>query len=273
MSVRAKLRGFLRSRLGLLSLGFVVILAIALLSDGEPQGGQYLVESVIDGDTIAVDRLRPHVRYLGIDTPEISTPDSPGEPLAEEAKEFNERLVLGKTVKLEFDAEKYDRYGRLLAYVFVGDEFVNEALVREGLARSLYIGPNYKYESRIIAAENSAKRAGKGIWSSLENLVPPSSNYRFLLEPPRAGRFVGKRAVVRGKITGHRRSRSIVALTMGEDFDVVIFTHDLGNFSFFGIDPVQFYEGRTVEVTGRITAYKGKPQIVVEHPMALRVVD
>jgi len=269
---------FLGTRFGLLSLGLIALLALYLIGDGgggrgEPCGGSYRVERVIDGDTIEVKGLDARVRYLGIDTPEVLTPYSPGEALGEEAKEFNESRVLGEMVRLQCDEEEYDRYGRLLAFVFVDGVSVNEALVREGLARALFIGPNYLYMGRIQEAENYAKKRRKGIWSGLEALRPPRSSGGFLIAPREAKGFIGRGAVVRGRITGVRRSRKVIALHMGDAFDVVIFTHDLGNFSFFGIDPARFYDGKIVEAVGRVSVYKGKPQIIVPHPLALRVVQ
>ncbi len=81
---------------------------------------------VIDGDTCRLEDGR-RVRYLGINAPEE------GDPHANEATLANNRLVGGKTVRLEFHRSRQDKYGRLLAYVFVDDTFVNETLLRQGL--------------------------------------------------------------------------------------------------------------------------------------------
>ena len=84
------------------------------------------VERVIDGDTIVVNSTS--VRLLGINCPEK------GEKYYEEAKDFLEKEVLNKTVELKFGNERYDRYGRLLAYVFLDEENVNLELVEKGFA-------------------------------------------------------------------------------------------------------------------------------------------
>ncbi|MDD4879863.1 MAG: thermonuclease family protein, partial [Candidatus Omnitrophica bacterium] len=81
------------------------------------------VARVIDGDTVVLEDGR-HVRYIGMDTPER------GKPYYGEAKKENERLVKGKTVKLEYDVGKADKYGRTLAYVYVDNIFVNAELVK-----------------------------------------------------------------------------------------------------------------------------------------------
>ena len=253
----------------------IFILLFATLSiylGSEPNGtyGYYTVDKVIDGDTVIVKELDPHVRYLGIDSPEILTDDSPGDPLSEEAKRFNERLVYGKRVKLEFDREKYDPYGRVLAYVFVDGVFVNEELVRNGLARALVIKPNDRYADIIYRAEEEAKRERKGIWGNLSKLRPPPENINFLIKPFKASEHIGHRVVVRGKIVDYRKSKKVLVLNMEGDLDIVIFSDNWDEFEFFGIAPERHYVGKPVEVIGRVTVYRGKPQIIVSHPISIR---
>ena len=114
---------------------------------------------VIDGDTcLLVDGRR--VRYLGINAPEI------GEPHARPATFANNTLVAGKTIRLEFLRTRVDRYGRLLAYVFVDDTLVNEALVRQGHAHIRYLVAA-KYGERLRHAQEEAWEAGKGIWTNV----------------------------------------------------------------------------------------------------------
>ena len=121
------------------------------------------VERVVDGDTVVLagsDR----VRYIGIDTPELNHPHKGREPFAQEAADLNRRLVEGKMVRLVFDVEKRDKYGRMLAYVWQDGIFVNEELVREGLARTYSFPPNTRYENELEGAERAAMTAGKGVW-------------------------------------------------------------------------------------------------------------
>jgi micrococcal nuclease len=74
------------------------------------------------------------VRYIGIDTPETKHPSRGIEPYGPEATDANRRLVQGQTVRLEFDVQPRDQYGRLLAYVYVGEVMANAELVRQGYA-------------------------------------------------------------------------------------------------------------------------------------------
>lgn len=125
-----------------------------------------VVERVIDGDTIVVrsgGRLET-VRYIGIDAPETVHPTRGVEPFGPEASDFNRRLVSGKRLLLEFDVERRDRYGRLLAYVYVGALFVNAELVRLGYARVRTIPPNDRHAELFLRLQEDAMRAGRGLW-------------------------------------------------------------------------------------------------------------
>jgi micrococcal nuclease len=127
------------------------------------------VQEVIDGDTVILTDGE-HLRYIGIDAPEIRRKIKGRwlyrpEPLAEEAKSRNERLVMGKALTIEFDQERKDRYGRLLAYVYVNDLFINAELIREGYARLLILPPNVRHADLFLRLEREAMRERKGIWN------------------------------------------------------------------------------------------------------------
>lgn len=130
-----------------------------------------IVSKVIDGDTIVLSN-GSRVRYIGIDTPEPRKKNSFGtwiydpEPFAEEATKLNKQLVEGKKVRLEFDVEKRDKYGRLLAYVFVDDIFVNARLIEEGTAVILTIPPNVKYSDQFKKLQEEARKSRKGMWAT-----------------------------------------------------------------------------------------------------------
>ena len=121
---------------------------------------------VVDGDTIEVsmDGQVQDVRYIGVDTPESVTPGEPVECFGRRAGAFNERLVGGREVTLRFDRELRDRYGRLLAYVYVGPRLVNAELVRRGYARTLTIAPNDSRAGLFARLEREAGQAGRGLW-------------------------------------------------------------------------------------------------------------
>lgn len=124
----------------------------------------YKVVEVIDGDTIVLENGEK-VRYIGIDTSELNTERGDPECFALEAKKANERLVLGKKVKLEKDVSERDKYGRLLRYVYVDDIFVNEYLVKQGYARAVSFPPDIKYQEKLLQAERQAREKNKGLWN------------------------------------------------------------------------------------------------------------
>jgi micrococcal nuclease len=131
--------------------------------DGESQVVR--VRRVVDGDTLLLkDGTR--VRMIGIDTPETKKEGTPVQPFGPEASEYTKKFCEGGTVRLVFDGERHDDYGRLLAHVYVGDRFLSEELIRKGLARVLYRHPySDAMKDRFRAAENAAKREKQGIWS------------------------------------------------------------------------------------------------------------
>lgn len=128
----------------------------------------YRVTWVVDGDTIQIEGGQ-FVRYIGIDTPERRINKGgrwkyDPKPYAEAAKEFNEKLVKGGKVRLEFDVQEMDRFGRLLAYVYVNRTFVNEEIIRQGYAQLLTIPPNVRYADRFKKALFEARRKKRGLW-------------------------------------------------------------------------------------------------------------
>jgi micrococcal nuclease len=136
--------------------------------EGSRRGIVVAVADIVDGDTIEVliDGTEEDVRYIGVDTPESVKPGAAVECFGPEASDFNERLVGGERVRLEFGPERRDDYGRLLAYVYVGDRFVNADLVRRGYATTLTISPNDQFAPLFDRLEQEAGNAGRGLWGA-----------------------------------------------------------------------------------------------------------
>jgi len=130
------------------------------------------VVKLVDGDTVWVrlaDRVEK-VRYIGVDTPEVHHPTRGEEPGGREAAEVNRRLVDGKAVRLEPDVQLRDRYGRLLAYVWVkgndGRELmVNAELVRLGYARIMTVPPNVRHVEMLRKLQVDAREHHRGLWA------------------------------------------------------------------------------------------------------------
>ncbi|MGB7293774.1 MAG: thermonuclease family protein [Thermodesulfobacteriota bacterium] len=254
------------------SIVILLLLILTFLFISDLSGDDvYRVKSVLDGDTIVLeDMASTNVRYLGIDSPEVKSLDGPGDPLSDEARRINRNLVDGKKIRLEFDRERFDLYGRTLAYVFVDDIFVNEQILRSGLAKALLIKPNDRYAERLLRAEKVAKDLRRGIWGDLSSLKSPQGNSDFVIKPGSATRYIDQRVVVRGKITKLRKSDKVLVLKMEDVLDIVLFPDSLSNFSFFNIIPEDYYLGKPVEVIGKIRMYRGRPNIIITHPMSIR---
>ncbi|QQR83319.1 lamin tail domain-containing protein [Candidatus Peregrinibacteria bacterium] len=128
-------------------------------------GMQAVVKRVIDGDTLVIDwEGQPiTVRLIGVDTPETVHPKKPVEAFGKMASYYTNHLLLEKTVRLDFEPSKTDRYNRLLAYVYVNDLFVNAHLIEEGYGYA-YTRFKFKYRSEFVELEKQAKADGKGLW-------------------------------------------------------------------------------------------------------------
>ena len=126
------------------------------------EGGHAHVTKVSDGDTIRLGELGP-VRLIGIDTPEVF---NGLECFGRQASNFAKRLLpLGTRVRYRVGVEERDRYGRLLAYVWLPDgRMFNRVMVQQGYAQPLTIPPNVEFADVFSAAARAARRAGLGLW-------------------------------------------------------------------------------------------------------------
>jgi micrococcal nuclease len=151
----------------------LLLLALIVMGSGaqaQAPGVLGFVTRVPTGDAlyVAVGRGIETVRYIGIRTPEIVHPTRGREPYEDVAREGNRQLVEGKWVTLVFDAQQRDRYGQLLAYVYVGTRFVNAELVHQGYAEAATYPPNLRYQDYFVGLERSARLAGRGLWADRE---------------------------------------------------------------------------------------------------------
>lgn len=123
------------------------------------------VVSVHDGYTITVliDARKEKVRLTGIDAPELDQA-----PWGKQSREALKDLVEGKMVRLEMDIAVRDQNRRLLAYVYVGDMFVNLELVRQGQAVVYTVPPNVAHVNEYRQAQTEAREAGRGVWDAAQ---------------------------------------------------------------------------------------------------------
>ena len=243
---------------------------LLILSCSQFDYSQIKVVEVIDGDTVRLSNGRL-LRYIGLDTPEVRIKDKGGnfqyrpQPFSLEAKEFNRKLVEGKLIRIEFDVEKTDRYGRLLGYCFFDKTFVNARLIEQGYAVISTIPPNVKYVELFIDAQKKARKANKGLWGSFP-----------IINHSQTSKYINQIRSVEGVVVGTYKSAKCVFLNFGQnyknDFTVVIFNNVLDTFSREGIDPLSFYNGKRIRVNGKIREYNG-PEIIVNSPYEIEVLE
>ena len=164
------------------ALWILAFLALAIVGGGlrlagsDDDGGATELAStgqvlrIVDGDTIKVrlgDRTET-VRYLGVDTPETVKPNTPVQCYGKQASEYNRRQVEGRQVRLRYSVERRDRYGRLLAYVYVdgSKRSINADLVARGYGEELVIPPNVEHAERYRRLEQEARNRRLGLWGA-----------------------------------------------------------------------------------------------------------
>jgi endonuclease YncB( thermonuclease family) len=123
------------------------------------------VKRVIDGDTIELT-TGEKVRLIGVDTPETKDPRKPVQYFGKEATAFTQRLVEGKRVRLAYDQQRQDKYGRTLAYIYLEDgTFVNAEIITQGYGFAYTRFP-FKYLEEFRQLEREAREAGRGLWGA-----------------------------------------------------------------------------------------------------------
>lgn len=137
--------------------------------DEEIPVGYYKVNKVSDGDTFwCLDNkgLKVKVRLIGIDAPESRNAfNVKKQPFGKAASAYATELLLDQLVRLEFDVDSLDRFGRTLAYAYLADQtFINEKIVLDGFASALTYPPNVKHEHRFVKAQRTARQKKRGIW-------------------------------------------------------------------------------------------------------------
>jgi|GEM_PF-878325 len=130
----------------------------------------YRVLTVVDGDTLTIDMdgVSQTLRLIGLDTPETVDPRKPVQCFGKEASQKAKNVLTGKRVHIERDVTQgvYDKYNRLLAYVFLEDgTFFNEMMIREGYGHEYTYATPYAYQTLFQEAEHDARVNGRGLWA------------------------------------------------------------------------------------------------------------
>ncbi len=152
----------------------IIFIAVAIFyfindnrsSNGEKTAGSLVpVFSVADGDTVTVKigKKEEKIRLIGIDAPELSQ-----KPWGNKSKEFLQSMISssGWKVSVEYDIDRRDKYGRLLAYLRTSDgQLINQKMLENGYAMLFTFPPNVKYVGELTEAQSHARKNKLGIWS------------------------------------------------------------------------------------------------------------
>jgi micrococcal nuclease len=189
---------------------------------------------------------------IGIDTLEIE--DDPADTQLEAllAKRFTFHHLFRRQVKLSYDRDIEDKYGRLLAYVWTDVGLFNEFILKEGFAR-VYLKFPYGMEEKFIRAQKQAQEEGRGFW--YQGPYP-------LIAARQAGDHIGELSRVRFSCARVRRSGNLLfLLAQSGGFAVLIPEEHVHLFS-----DIQSMEGKIIQVFGFLEEYRGQPQIMVFYP-------
>lgn len=219
---------------------------------------QVRVDHIYDGDTVKlIDGRR--LRLIGIDTPEIGRDGEPSEPFAKEAHEALRELLKGnETLHLRLGKERKDRYGRLLAHLFLEDNTSVEAwLLEQGLARWLMVPPNDWNLACYQAAEQRARSRKLGIWSLPNHQVVTSGAL-----PAKARGF----HLIKGRVLFVGESRHAIWLNLPGDVGLRIDRDDL---SYFRDQKLERMEGQFITARGWLQPRERGFTMDIRHPAAL----
>lgn len=224
----------------------------------KPGYSYHRVQYVYDGDTVKLADGRK-IRFLGINAPEVEGRNKSAEAGGEEAKRWLTDALQGKRVRLVVDAERKDKYGRVLAHLFTEEGIhLNIELVRLGLASLSIYPPNLLYSGELLRAQDEAEQARRGIWRMPEYAVESASTVR-------RENYKGWRRIY-GRVKRIRTTRKYVYLALNErvDFRIARVHSDLfPNF--------ETYVGRKVEIRGWFNRSKDRFSMLIRHPSSIKV--
>ncbi len=219
------------------------------------------VRKVFDGDTVELADGR-HVRFVGINAPEVAHEGKPAEPFAEDARVALENaLKKDHTVLLRYDAERFDVHQRTLAHLYLSDRSSIEAmLLEQGLAFWIAIPPGLHDAECYRAREQRARSAKRGIWSS---------NYYAPIDAEHVGLGADGFHVVKGRIVRIGQSKNTIWLNLAPHMALRIAREDMQYFTNYKPESLR---GRDVIARGWITPFKNGDYVMrVRHPDALEL--
>jgi len=221
------------------------------------------VTAVYDGDTIKVRFLtgkERRVRLIGIDSAEIGDKREKKSFHAYLSKRVAFYYLYRKEIRLTYDKQLEDEYGRILAYIWLKrDILFNEFILREGYASVFLKFPFRKdFRTRFQKAEKMARTNKKGLWMELPYPVIPTHE---------ANKYIGKLVSVEYFCEKIQRERKLVFLrSPDKNFSALISRSSLDEFK-----DIESYEGKRISIYGFVESYRGQPQIMLFFPRQIQI--
>ena len=215
---------------------------------------------VYDGDTVKVELdngSEERVRLIGIDSPELAAVPEETQLEALLAKRFAFHHLFRRPVELGYDWELEDKYGRLLAYVWIEGRLFNEFILEQGFARVFLKFP-FAMEDRFMRAQNEAREKGRGFWQEKPYSLVLYRNAR---------KHTGKLMRVKFVCTRMKEAGSFLYIFPRTDEFVGLIPKEY--WPLFG--DIRDLEGKAVEVSGFLEEYRGQPQIMIFFPSQLKL--
>ena len=227
-----------------------------------------VVKKVIDGDTIKISNGET-IRFIGIDTPEINWDIGTADFYGYKALNFTKNNLLNKKIYLEYDEEKRDDYGRLLAYVYLENgELFNDIILKKGYGHLMTVEPNTKYLKKFRKVVKKAREKEQGIWRKIKQ----SKEKAAVISWKEAEKFYGKTVIVEGKIKNTYKAEEVTFLNFAENYNetltIIIFNDNLNKFA---CQPENYFLNKNIRVIGEVKEYEGSPEIIVENPTSILV--
>ncbi|MDE1173198.1 MAG: thermonuclease family protein [Parvibaculaceae bacterium] len=234
------------------------------------------VANIVDGDTLVLNDGR-QVRLAGTQAPKLplGRRNFRTWPLADQSRAALEKLSLGKTVTLRYGGAEKDRYQRLLAHLFLPDgRWIQQAMIEQGLARVYSFPDNQSCVDALLASEQTARTARRGIWALTYYAI------RDAADASRLRADEGTYQLVEGKAVSAALVRKTLYINFGSDwktdFTVRISPGNLGNFSGEPwqsfIDDPRILAGARLRVRGWVGNWNGA-EIAVTHPGQIELLD
>ncbi len=231
---------------------------------------QLTVNWIYDGDTVRTS-CGENIRFIGIDTQEMNWKIDQPEFFAQEALDFTREKLLDQKVYLKYDRSKRDHYNRLLGYLFLEDgTFFNGLLLQKGFAHIYTVPPDEKYADFFKELVMEARKERTGLWNKIfiRKKDLPVIHY------DNAEEYLNQQVIVKGEIISTYQAEKAVFLNFHEKFydnlSIVIYSFNLNKFAF---NPAEYLQGKKIKVMGEISLYNETPQIIVNDPYQIMVIE